>query len=39
MFFRVREVENDKWIQDHESEPGFYILPDAIAASPEEHHR
>ena len=39
MFFKVRQVANDKWIQDHESEPGFYILPDAIAASSEEHHR
>ena len=39
MFFKVRQVENDKWIQDHPSEPGFYILPDAIAASSEEHNR
>lgn len=39
LFFKTDQVENDKWIQDHESEPGFYILPDAIAASPEEHHR
>ena len=39
MFFKVRQVENDKWIQDHESEPGFYILPDTIDASPEEYHR
>lgn len=39
MFFKVRQVENDKWIQDHPSEPGFYILPDAIPASPEEYHR
>ena len=39
MFFKVRQVENDKWIQDHESELSFYILPDAIAVSPEEYHR
>ena len=39
LFFQTRQVENDKWIQAHESEPGFYILPDAIAASPEEYHR
>ena len=34
LVFKTRHVENDKWIQDHESEPGFYILPDAIATSP-----
>ena len=39
LVFKTRQVENDKWIQDHESEPGFYILPDAIAASSEEYHR
>ena len=39
MFFRTCQVENDKWIQDHPSEIGFYILPEAIAASSEEHHR
>lgn len=39
LFFKARKVENDKWIQDHESEPGFYILPDAIAVSSGEHHR
>ena len=39
LVFKTRQVENDKWIQDHESEPGFYILPEAIVASPEEHHR
>ena len=39
MFFKIRQIKNDKWIQDHESEPGFYILPEAIAASPEEHQR
>ena len=39
LFFKTRQIENDKWIQDHESEPGFYILPDAIAASSEEHQR
>ena len=39
LFFKTSQVENDKWIQDHESEPGFYILPDAIAASSEEHRR
>ena len=38
LFFKVRQVENDKWIQDHPSEPGFYILPEAIAVSSEEHH-
>ena len=39
LFFKTRQVENDKWIRDHESELGFYILPDAIAVSSEEHHR
>lgn len=39
LFFKTRQIENDKWIQDHESEPGFYILPEAIAISSEEHHR
>ena len=24
--FQDRQVENDKWVQDHPSEPGFYIL-------------
>ena len=39
MFFRIRQVENDKWIQDHPSEPGFYILPEAILVFSEEHDR
>ncbi len=39
MFFKVRQVENDKWIQDHPSEVGFYILPEAVVESSEEHHR
>lgn len=39
LVFKTRQIENDKWIQDHESEPGFYILPDAIAISSEEPHR
>ena len=39
LVYKTRQIENDKWIQDHESEPGFYILPDAIAASSEEHRR
>ena len=39
LFVKTRQIENDKWIQDHDSEPGFYILPEAIAASPEEHQR
>ena len=28
MFFKIHQVENDKWIQDHPSEPSFYILPE-----------
>ena len=37
MFFKTHQIEKDKWIQDHPSEIGFYILPEAIAASSEEH--
>ncbi len=39
LFVKTRQIENDKWIQDHDSEPGFYILPEAIATSSEEHQR
>lgn len=39
MFFMTRQVEKDKWIQDHPSEIGFYILSDAVAASSEEHRK
>ena len=36
MFFKVRRVENDKWVQDHPSEPILYILSEAMAVSFEE---
>ena len=39
LFFRTRQVKNNKWIQDHPSEPGFYILPEAISVSTEEHQK
>ena len=39
LVFKTDQVENDKWIQDHESEPGFYILPEAVVESSEEHRR
>ena len=39
LFFKTRQVKNNKWIQDHPSEPGFYILPEAISVSTEEHQK
>ena len=39
LFFKTHKVKNNKWIQDHPSEPGFYILPEAIAVSSEEHQK
>ena len=29
ILFKIRRVENDKWVQDHQTEMGCYILPEA----------
>ncbi len=41
IFFKIRQVENDKWVQDHPSEIGCDILPEskAMAVFSEEHRR
>lgn len=29
ILFKIRRVENDKWVQDHQTEMGCYILPES----------